>query len=58
MLGSPRTARRGNLVSAVGMLLAVVATLLLEGMSRFHWILVGADRRLGHRRRGRPTRCR
>ena len=40
MLGSPTTARRGNLVSAAGMLLAIVATLLAKGMA-FQWILVG-----------------
>ena len=40
MLGSPRTARRGNLVSAVGMLIAVVVTLLQRGLS-YHWIVFG-----------------
>ena len=40
MLGRPETARRGNLVSAVGMLVAVVATLLVGGLS-FTWIIVG-----------------
>jgi len=32
MLGKPATARRGNMVSAVGMLVAVVATLLQSGI--------------------------
>ena len=32
MLGSATTARRGNQVSSLGMLLAVVATLLAEGL--------------------------
>lgn len=41
MLSSPKTARRGNLVSSAGMLLAIVATLVAKGMS-FEWILVGA----------------
>jgi len=41
MLSSPRTARRGNMISAVGMLLAIVATLLTKGM-QFQWIIVGA----------------
>ena len=42
MLGSADTARRGNLVSAVGMLLAVVATLLYNGDGlSYSWILVG-----------------
>ncbi|MBI4556055.1 MAG: NAD(P)(+) transhydrogenase (Re/Si-specific) subunit beta [Candidatus Hydrogenedentes bacterium] len=40
MLSSPHRARRGNLVSAVGMLLAVIATLSYQGMS-FGWILAG-----------------
>jgi len=41
MLSSPASARRGNLVSALGMLIAVVATLVSQGMD-YHWILVGA----------------
>ena len=41
MLGRPETARRGNLVSAVGMLLAVVATLLDREVISFQWIIVG-----------------
>ena len=40
MLSSATTARRGNLLSAVGMILAVVATLFYQGMS-YEWILVG-----------------
>jgi NAD(P) transhydrogenase subunit beta len=40
MLGQAKTARRGNLVSAIGMLLAVVVTLLAGGLS-YVWILVG-----------------
>ncbi len=40
MLSSPETARRGNVVSAVGMLLAIVATLLNGGLS-FTWIAMG-----------------
>jgi NAD(P) transhydrogenase subunit beta len=40
MLSSPDTARRGNLISATGMLLAVVATLLTQGLS-FQWIAMG-----------------
>src|SRR5436190_3113073 len=39
MLSSPETARHGNLVSAVGMLLAIVAT--LQGRMRFSWIMAG-----------------
>lgn len=41
MLGRPETARRGNVVSAVGMLLAIGATLFERGLS-FHWIAIGA----------------
>ncbi len=40
MLSSPATARRGNVVSAVGMLLAIVAT-LLKGDLSFTWIVAG-----------------
>ncbi|WP_394708847.1 NAD(P)(+) transhydrogenase (Re/Si-specific) subunit beta [uncultured Desulfobulbus sp.] len=40
MLGSPATARRGNLVSALGMLIAIVATLLAQGLD-YRWILIG-----------------
>ncbi|MEZ5406144.1 MAG: NAD(P)(+) transhydrogenase (Re/Si-specific) subunit beta, partial [Verrucomicrobiia bacterium] len=41
MLSSATTARKGNFVSAIGMLLAVVATLVQQGMS-YHWIIVGS----------------
>ena len=40
MLGRAETAVRGNLVSACGMLIAVVATLLYQRMS-YQWIPVG-----------------
>ncbi|MFM7407163.1 MAG: NAD(P)(+) transhydrogenase (Re/Si-specific) subunit beta [Cuspidothrix sp.] len=40
-LGSPATARNGNLVAAVGMLLAVVATLLDQHVLNYEMILVG-----------------
>ncbi|MDY0389901.1 NAD(P)(+) transhydrogenase (Re/Si-specific) subunit beta [Desulfobulbus oligotrophicus] len=40
MLSSPATARRGNLISALGMLIAIVATLLAQGLD-FRWILIG-----------------
>jgi NAD(P) transhydrogenase subunit beta len=39
MLSSAATARRGNLLSSVGMLVAIVATLLTRDMS-YTWILV------------------
>lgn len=40
-LGSPVTARRGNLLSAAGMLLAVLVTLLSKEIISFQWILLG-----------------
>ncbi len=40
LLGSAGTARKGNLMSAVGMLLAIVAALLQQGLE-FQWILIG-----------------
>ncbi|HUE76759.1 MAG TPA: NAD(P)(+) transhydrogenase (Re/Si-specific) subunit beta [Longimicrobiales bacterium] len=39
-LSSPKTARRGNLLGALGMMLAVVATLFVGGLD-WIWILVG-----------------
>jgi NAD(P) transhydrogenase subunit beta len=41
MLSSPATARRGNLISAIGMFLAVVLTLLNKEIIDFKWIVVG-----------------
>ncbi|MCK5215958.1 MAG: NAD(P)(+) transhydrogenase (Re/Si-specific) subunit beta [Candidatus Omnitrophica bacterium] len=41
MLSSPATARKGNLLSASGMLLAVLATLATRGLN-FQWIIIGA----------------
>ena len=41
MLGSPETAKRGNLVSSSGMLLAVLVTLLDQSIIDFTWIIVG-----------------
>jgi len=40
-LNSPRTARRGNIVAAVGMGIAVVATLLLEEVGDYGLIALG-----------------
>jgi len=40
MLSSPATARKGNMLSSVGMLLAVGATLLTQGLT-FQWIILG-----------------
>lgn len=41
MLGSPATARRGNLLSSLGMLIAIIAGLSNEGIVSYQWILVG-----------------
>jgi NAD(P) transhydrogenase subunit beta len=40
-LGSPRSAPRGNLLGAVGMLIAIVATLLDKGVVSYTWIIAG-----------------
>src|SRR6185436_7148071 len=42
MLGSPETARRGMMLAEIGMVLAVVGTLLDREIITFEWILVGA----------------
>lgn len=41
MLGSPDTARRGNGISAIGMLVAIVAALLDQGIVQYEFILGG-----------------
>ena len=41
-LGSPETAVRGNLLSSIGMLIAVVATLFSQQILDFQWIIVAA----------------
>ncbi len=41
MLGRAGTARRGNLLSALGMFLAVVATLVNKQIVTFEWIIIG-----------------
>ena len=41
LLSSPETAKRGNLVSSSGMLLAVLVTLLDQSIIDFTWIIVG-----------------
>jgi len=40
MLGSPATARRGNFLSSLGMLVAILVTLMSQGIMEFHWILI------------------
>ena len=41
LLSHPDTAKRGNFVSAVGMLIAVVVTLLDQHIISYQWIVVG-----------------
>ena len=40
-LSSSATARRGNMLSSTGMLLAIIVTLLNKGILDFQWIVVG-----------------
>ncbi|MBF0490129.1 MAG: NAD(P)(+) transhydrogenase (Re/Si-specific) subunit beta [Candidatus Omnitrophica bacterium] len=40
-LGSPVTARKGNILSAVGMFLAVIATLISGHIIHYQWIIIG-----------------
>ncbi len=40
-LGSPATARRGNVLGAIGMLIAIVATLLDQNVLNYEMVLVG-----------------
>ena len=41
MLGSPATARRGNMISSIGMLVAIVSALLDQGIVDFTYIAAG-----------------
>jgi len=41
MLGRQTTARRGNLFSSIGMLIAIVVTLLDNQVIHYNWIIVG-----------------
>lgn len=41
MLSKPTTAVRGNMISAIGMLIAVVVTLLHRDVVTYHWIIFG-----------------
>jgi NAD(P) transhydrogenase subunit beta len=41
MLGSPATSRPGNMVSSIGMLIAVVVALLDQGIVEYQWIAMG-----------------
>ncbi len=40
-LGSPATARRGNMISSLGMLIAVVAALMSQGIIEYKYIIFG-----------------
>jgi NAD(P) transhydrogenase subunit beta len=40
-LASPKTARKGNLISAIGMLIAIVITLFDKHVLTFEWIIIG-----------------
>ncbi|MBI1939072.1 MAG: NAD(P)(+) transhydrogenase (Re/Si-specific) subunit beta [Ignavibacteriales bacterium] len=41
MLSSPKTARKGNFLSAIGMLIAIVVTLLDQHVLTYEYILIG-----------------
>jgi H+-translocating NAD(P) transhydrogenase subunit beta len=41
MLGKPMTARKGNVISSIGMLLAVLATLICMDIITYQWIVIG-----------------
>jgi NAD(P) transhydrogenase subunit beta len=41
-LGSPKTARKGNFYAALGMFLAIVATLIDQEVLTYEWIIIGA----------------
>ncbi len=40
-LSSPATARRGNLISSLGMFIAIVVTLFDRGIVEYQWIILG-----------------
>lgn len=40
-LSSPKTARKGNLLAAIGMFMAIAATLLDQAVLTFEWIIIG-----------------
>ncbi len=40
-LASPKTARRGNLYASIGMLIAIVVTLLDQHVVTYEWIIIG-----------------
>ncbi|OGU81841.1 MAG: NAD synthetase [Ignavibacteria bacterium RBG_16_35_7] len=42
MLSSPKSARKGNLYAAIGMFLAIAATLVDQNVLTYEWIIIGA----------------
>ena len=54
----PTTAKQGNMIAAVGMAVAVVTTLLLDGMGNWGLIAIGLGDRRGDRRRSPRPACR
>ncbi len=40
-LGSPKTARKGNLYASIGMLIAIVVTLFDRNVLTYEWIIIG-----------------
>ena len=49
-MNHPSTARRGVIIGEIGMLLAVIGTLLRAEVVEYQWVLVGTRHRLGDRR--------
>ncbi len=41
LLSSPKNAKRGNFISAIGMLIAIIATLISKEIIDYTWIIVG-----------------
>lgn len=41
-LGSPKTARKGNLFASIGMFIAIVVTLFDQQVLTYEWIIIGA----------------
>jgi NAD(P) transhydrogenase subunit beta len=41
LLSSPITAKKGNFISAIGMLIAVIATLISKEIINYTWIIIG-----------------
>jgi NAD(P) transhydrogenase subunit beta len=56
-LNHPRTARRGNRIAAVGMAIAVTATLLIQEVGNYGLIVLGVAGSPSGRRSGSPRRA-